>query len=56
MKSLLLLLTAATLSFGFGACANSSDSSRPATHKAVPPGSGGRGDTPGIHAESQNPR
>jgi hypothetical protein len=56
MKSLLLLLTAATVCFGFGACANSGGSSSSATHKPVPPGSGGRGDTPGIHAESQNPR
>jgi hypothetical protein len=56
MKSLLLLITAIALSFGFGACANDSSSSTVATHKPVPPGSGGRGDTPGIHAESQNPR
>jgi hypothetical protein len=57
MKSLLLLFTAVALSFGFGACAN--DHSGPpdlSTHKPVPPGSGGRGDTPGMHAQSQNPR
>jgi hypothetical protein len=55
MKSLLLLLAAAALSFGFEACANHS-SGQQAKPKPVPPGSGGRGDTPGIHAESQNPR
>jgi hypothetical protein len=59
MKQLFLLLAAVVLSFGFGACADNTNNSTPshtATHKPVPPGSGGRGDTPGIHAESQNPR
>lgn len=54
MKTLLLLFTAIALSFGFVACAQQSTGQQ-AIHKPVPPGSGGRGDTPGIHAESQNP-
>ena len=56
MKSLLLFVTVIAVSFGFGACASNDSSSTVATHKPVPAGSGGRGDTPGMHAESQNPR
>jgi hypothetical protein len=56
MKSLLLIVTVVALSFGFGACANNGTSTTSNPNKPVPPGSGGRGDTPGQHAESQNPR
>lgn len=55
MKQLILLITAITLCFGLGACASSS-APEAATKKGVPPGSGGRGDSPGQHAESQNSR